>query len=46
MLKPGMTVFINKYTGTDFHDNEGSGSLCVVNAEDIIGVVEYVDAKS
>lgn len=39
-IQPGKTVFISKYIGTDFHDNEGSGSLTIVNAEDIIGIVE------
>ncbi len=39
-IQPGKTVFISKYVGTDFTDNEGSGSLTIVNAEDIIGVVE------
>lgn len=39
-LQPGKVVFISKYIGTDFHDNEGSGTLTLVNAEDIIGVIE------
>lgn len=45
MLRPGMTVFINKYVGMDFHDNEGSGMLCVVNFEDIIGVIDENKAQ-
>lgn len=44
MLKPGMTVFINKYVGMDFHDNENSGMLCVILSEDICGVIENVES--
>lgn len=39
-IQPGKVVFISKYIGTDFHDNEGNGTLTIVNAEDIIGVIE------
>ena len=39
-IQPGKCVFISKYVGTDFQDNEGSGSLTIVAAEDVIGVVE------
>lgn len=40
-LQPGKTVFLSKYVGTDFHDNENTqDTLTLVNAEDIIGVIE------
>lgn len=38
-ITPGMTVFISKYVGTEFHDNEGSGQLTLVALEDVVGIV-------
>ena len=38
-IKPGDTVMISKYVGTDFQDNEGGGTQTLVKGEDIIGLV-------
>lgn len=39
-IQVGMTVMISKYIGTDFHDNEGSGTLTLVDAADVIGIIK------
>ena len=38
-IKKGDAVFISKFIGTDFHDNEGGGTLTLMHAEDVIGLV-------
>lgn len=38
-LKAGDTIFINKYVGTDFMDNNLRQELSMVKADDIIGLV-------
>ena len=38
-IKAGDAVMVGKYVGIDFHDNAGSGSLTLVNGDDIIALI-------
>ena len=38
-LRPGATIMLGKYVGTDFFTSEDNRTLTVCNAEDIIAVV-------
>lgn len=39
MVKPGMTIMLGKYVGTDFMTSEDQRTVTVCNAEDIIAIV-------
>lgn len=38
-IRPGDTVFISKYVGTNFNDNKGGGELTMLDVDDVIGLV-------
>lgn len=38
-LKVGDEIFLSKYVGTDFHDNNSPDMMTITNIDDIIGIV-------
>lgn len=38
-LRPGMTIMLGKYVGTDFMTSEDQRTITICNAEDIVAIV-------